>query len=280
MVDDAGAEVAAVYDRTAGSYQRWWAPVIAPAALRLLDLVEPVVAARPGAVVVDVGAGTGTLARAAVARWPRVRAIAVDPSTVMLDVGRAEAARTLDRSARRRLTWAAGVAEHLPLEAASADVVLSSFTFQYLRSRVAAFREARRVLGPGGAVAVVTWLDTGSPFAPWQLLGAVLDEMGIERPATAETGLFRSLPSAAALARRAGFRDVRAVEGTVDYQWTLDALLDCTFDFEERELVDSLDREARARLERLWGERLERLAPADLRYRDPVVYVTGRRPAA
>jgi ubiquinone/menaquinone biosynthesis C-methylase UbiE len=103
-VGPAVSESAALYDRIASSYQRWWSPVIEPAAPRLLDLVSAVVADHPGAVIVDVGAGTGTLARAAVTRWPDVRAIAVDPSTGMIHVGRAEAAKTLDRSARQRLS--------------------------------------------------------------------------------------------------------------------------------------------------------------------------------
>ena len=270
--------VAATYDRAAPDYQRWWAPVIAPAALRLLDLVAPLVAERPGATIVDVGAGTGTLARAAVARWPRVRAIAVDPSPGMLAVGRAVAARSLSRAANRRLGWEAGPAEQLRFEAASVDVVVSSFALQYLPSRVAALREAHRVMVPGGAVAVVTWLSGAASFTPWRLFDEVLRELGVERPPSAETGLFRSLPSAAALARRAGFHDVRAAAGVVDYQWTLDTLVHCTLEFEEREVVDSLDPQSRGRLERLWRRRIASLAPADLRYRDAVAYVSGRRP--
>src|SRR5450759_752607 len=86
------------YDRIAVGYQRWWAPVIAPASLRLLDLVASTVVGRPGAHVVDVGAGTGTLARAAVARWPSIRVTAVEPAPGMLAVGEREAARTLASS--------------------------------------------------------------------------------------------------------------------------------------------------------------------------------------
>ena len=273
------SDTAELYDRTAPEYQRWWAPVIEPAALRLLDLVAGVVADRPGAIIADVGAGTGTLARAAVARWPAVRVIAVDPSTGMLEVGQAEAARTLDRSACRRLSWVTGMAEHLPLADGSVDAVVSSFTLQYLRRRIAALREAHRVVRPAGAIAVVTWLANDWPFAPWRLLRDVLDELHAERPPSEETGLFRSVPAAAALVRRAGFREVRATDGSVDYQWTLDALVRCTLEFEDRELVDSLDKETRSRLERLWRERLGRLADAELRYRDRVAYVSGRRPA-
>lgn len=269
----------ALYDRIAPGYHRWWAPVIEPAALRLLDLVAPVIDIHQRAILVDVGAGTGPLARAAVARWPKVRAIAVDPSGGMLAVGRDEAERTLDRSALRRLSWATGVAERLPVEDGSADVVVSSFVYQYLRGRAAALREAHRILRPGGMVAVVTWLANDWPFTPWQLLRELLEELQIPRPPSAETALFRSLPSAAALARRGGFRAVRATPGLVEYQWTLDALVHCTLESEDPELFESLDDDTRNRLIRGWRERLERLAEGELRYRDLVAYVTGERPA-
>lgn len=272
-------DTAALYDRIAPSYQRWWAPLIEPAALRLLDLIAAVVADRPRPVIVDVGAGTGTLARAAVARWPAVRAIAVDPSTGMLDVGQAEAARTLGLAARRRLSWMPGVAEHLPIADGSADVVLSSFALQYLRSRVAGLREARRATRPGGAIGLGTWMVNGWPFAQLRLFAELVDELGLERPPSAETGPFRSLTSAAALVRRAGFRGVRATAGVVEHQWSRDALVHCGLESEERALVDSLDAATRSRLERLWRERLSRLTDADFRYRDLVAYVTGRRPA-
>jgi ubiquinone/menaquinone biosynthesis C-methylase UbiE len=268
-----------LYDRIAPSYERWWAPVIEPAALRLLDLVAPVIDVHRGAILVDVGAGTGPLARAAVARWPRVQAIAVDPSSGMLGLGRAEAEKTLDRSALRRLGWMTGIAERLPVEDGSADIVVSSFVYQYLRSRVAALREAHRILKPGGVVAVVTWLDNGVPFAPWRLLSQLLDELHIVRPPSAETALFRSLPSAASLFRRAGFRGVHAMSGLVEYQWTLDAFVHCAWENEEPELLDSLDDDTRGRLDRLWRERLGRLTEDDLRYRDLVAYVSGERPA-
>lgn len=268
----------ALYDRIAPGYHRWWAPVIEPAALRLLELVAPRVDSHREAILVDVGAGTGPVARAAVARWPTIRAIAVEPSSGMLDLGRAEAARSLDRSAVGRLSWVTGVAERLPIEDGSADIVLSSFVYQYLRSRIAALREARRILRPGGAIAVVTWLANDLPFAPWRVLRELLDELHIVRPPSAETAMFRSLPSAAALFRRGGFRAVRAASDFVEYQWTLDAFMHCAWESEEPELLDSLDDDTRGRLDRLWRERLGRLTEDELRYRDLVAYVIGERP--
>jgi SAM-dependent methyltransferase len=269
--------VAALYDQVAASYHRWWAPVIAPATLHLLDLVQPAIARQPRATLVDLGAGTGPLARAAVERWPAVRAVALDLSRGMLELGHQEAAHTLPAAARRRLEWVHGVADHLPMADGSVDAVVSSFTLQYLPSRVAALREARRVCRPRGLVAVVTWLVGNWPFAPWQILDSLLEELGIVRPRSSEARTFRSLPSAAALMRRAGFRKVHATAGLVEHQWTIEPLVRCTLEEEERPLFDALDHEAAQRLSALWQGRLKKLSTADLHYRQGVAYVAGER---
>jgi ubiquinone/menaquinone biosynthesis C-methylase UbiE len=270
-----------LYDRVAPGYQRWWAPVIAPAALHLLDLVAPAVVDRRDALIVDVGAGTGTLARAAVSRWPSIRVVAIDPSQGMLATGGREATRTLTSSQARRLDWRTGTAERLPLADRSVDAVVSSFAFQYLPSRSAALREACRVLRPGGMVAVVTWLAADRPFEPWDLYEGVVRDLGLERPESSRstTRPFRSPSSAAALVRRGGFRRVHAFTGIVEKQWSLDAYVATTFEAEDRDFVAALDPRTRARLESLWRERLARLGPAAFHYRDPIVYATGRRPA-
>ncbi len=266
-----------LYDRVAAPYHELWLPVIEPASLRLLDLVAPLIDGRPGARLVDVGTGTGPLAREAVRRWPHVVVHAVDPSSGMRAVGQGEAERTLSRAARGRIRWWEGVAERLPLDDASADAMVSSFVYQYLGNRSAALRDAYRVLRPGGAIAIVTWLANDWSFAPWQLQREVLGELDITPPASMETGLFRSLPSAAALVRRAGFRGVRATAGIVEHQWTLDAFWSCAVS-EDVELRDSLDPGTLEELDRRWRERLERLTNGDLLYRDQIAYVVGRRP--
>lgn len=271
------AQAVALYDRSAEGYQRWWAPVILPAALELLDLVEPIVAQCPEAVLLDLGAGTGPLARGAVVRWPMVRVLAVDPSSGMRAVGEREAAAMLDRSACARISWLAGAADELPVADGEVDVVVSSFTLQYLPNRVAALREAHRVSRPGAMIAVVTWLEDDWSFAPWRELNALLPAYGIQRGPSMEMGIFRSLPAAAALLRRAGFGEVRATEGLVEYQWTVDDLFHCTLESEERLLFESLDEPVRNRLADDWRQRLERLSDAAFLYRDRIAYVTGRR---
>jgi SAM-dependent methyltransferase len=197
----------------------------------------------------------------------------------MLAVGEREAARTLAASEARRLDWRMGAAERLPLADGSADAVVSSFAFQHLRSRSAALREARRVLRPGGMIAVVTWLAADWPFEPWDLYKGVIRELGLERPVTGEIRRpFRSESSAAALVRRAGFRWAHAFPGTVQEQWTLDDYVSTTFESEDWDFIATLDAPTRARFEALWRERLARLKPSAFLYRDPILYLTGRRP--
>lgn len=262
----------ALYGRIGESYQRWWAPVIEPAAIGSLERIEPTVVERPGALILDLGAGTGTLAREAVRRWPAVRTIALDASAAMLDLGRAEASRTLDPPSRRRIAWVTGVAEQLPFEDGSIDVVVSSFAIQYFPSRALALREARRVLRSDGVISVVGWLANDRPFRPWQVLAELMTDLGIESPPSLEPGVFRSLRAAAALFRRAGFREVRTEPGTVEHDWAIEPLVRCSLD-----VSGSVDADASTwdELERRWTARLAELPATELHLVDPVAYVKG-----
>ena len=64
------------------------------------------------------------------------------------------------------------------------------------------------------------------PFEPWSILNALIRELNLERPeAEGAYRTFHSLPSAAALVRRAGFGRVHANPGVVQYQWSPDDFL-------------------------------------------------------
>lgn len=133
------------------------------------------VGARQGDRVLDVGCGTGILARAAADRVGRSgRVVGVDPNGGML---------TVARRLGREITWDTGVAERLPYADDSFDRVVSQFALMFFTDRPAALSEMARVLAPGGSVALATWasLDTTPGYAAMvELLGELFGEQEAE----------------------------------------------------------------------------------------------------
>lgn len=99
--------------------------------------------------VLDVACGTGVLAREAVSRVGSQGVVAgVDPNPGMLVV-----AERLEPA----VLWREGIAESLPYEDESFDVVVSQFGLMFFADRGTAVREMSRVLVPGGRMAVAVW---------------------------------------------------------------------------------------------------------------------------
>ncbi len=133
---------------------------------RLLDAVG----AGQGDRLLDVGCGTGVLAREAVDRVGVLGEVTgVDPNPGMLAV-----ARRLSADA----TWLEGVAERLPVGSASVDVVACQFALMFCTDPVAAAQEMARVLRPGGRLVVATWADIASNAGYDALAGVVRDVAG------------------------------------------------------------------------------------------------------
>jgi SAM-dependent methyltransferase len=118
--------------------------------------------------VVDVGCGTGVLARAAARRaGPDGRVIGIDRNEAMLAVA---------RRAPERVTWRAASAESLPLADDDVDRVVCQFMLMFADDRSQAVHEMARVLAPGGSLALATWagLDTTPGYAE---MVALVDEV-------------------------------------------------------------------------------------------------------
>jgi ubiquinone/menaquinone biosynthesis C-methylase UbiE len=269
------------YHLSARDYARYWAPVLEATSATLLEYVDWYLGGPPSEplTVVDVGTGTGTLAAAALARWPAARVIATDAAVGMLDVAREQVA-----GYGERLEFASGPADRLPLPDGCADIVVSSFVFQLVPDRRAALREGYRLLRPGGLLAYVTWLDRElrEPFRPMEEFDQAVLELGIDEPEEARgekcAGDVVSASAAAAQLRRAGFREVVAREDELDYHWTLETYLEYKLAYDERTLVAALGDEDRSRLDAAARARLSRLAEADFFWHPPIVFVAGRRP--
>lgn len=273
MSDDQGAR----YDRIAEGYARHWAPVIRPAAVRLLDHLGPMPAAGSPHLL-DVGTGTGTLALAALERWPRARVTGIDASSEMASWAEAEADRRLSPARRARFATAVALADRLPFPAGTFDLAMSSFVLQLVPDRSAALAETRRVLRPGAPFGYVTWLrHRGEPDPPDRVFEELLDELGFDPPEPDPPERDPASPRAAAEGvRRAGFRGVRAWADVVEHRWTARAYVDFLEDFAEESLFDELTERERRVLRRRLLARLGELSAAELRLRLPIVYVVGR----
>jgi ubiquinone/menaquinone biosynthesis C-methylase UbiE len=102
--------------------------------------------------ILETAAGTGVLTRALVARLgPDARITATDLNQPMLD----EAAIQLPPD--RRLTWQQADALALPFEDSAFDVVACQFGAMFFPDKVRGYREARRVLKPGGRYFLNVW---------------------------------------------------------------------------------------------------------------------------
>ena len=133
---------------------------------------------QPGHTVLELAAGvadTGLMAAELVA--PDGTAIITDNAEAMLDVARARAEEVGATNVEIR----AMEAEWIDLPTASVDAVLCRWGYMLLADPEAALRETRRVLKPGGRVALAAW--AGPEDNPWiALLGQVLVERGVMEP--------------------------------------------------------------------------------------------------
>jgi ubiquinone/menaquinone biosynthesis C-methylase UbiE len=99
--------------------------------------------------VLDVGCGTGVLARAAADR------VAAEGQVTGLDIN--EGMQAVARRIRPQIDWRQGDATKLPLPDESYDVVMSQFSLMYFPDRIAALKEMMRVLKPGGRLVIAVW---------------------------------------------------------------------------------------------------------------------------
>jgi SAM-dependent methyltransferase len=205
--DDLRAQLQRQWDRSGEGWARRRAEMqerVAPVSQWMVDAISP----QPGQRLLELAAGpgdTGFLAAELVR--PGGTLLCSDFSEPMLDAARARAAEL----GADNVEFAILHAESLSLDTASFDAVLCRWGYMLMADPGAALQETRRVLAPGGTVALAAW--AGPEANPWVALiaGGVREALGAPAPDLDQPGMFHFSPPGRIeeRLRDAGFGSVR-----------------------------------------------------------------------
>jgi ubiquinone/menaquinone biosynthesis C-methylase UbiE len=137
----------------------------------------------PGMRVLDIATGTGPVARCAARRIGTTgRVVATDIAAPMLDVAR----RKPPVEGGAPITYIESPAAPLRVENGAFDLVTCQQSLQFFPDRLAALREMRRALRPGGELAVAVWTQIAENEWFTAIQKALLATLGREAAAVIE----------------------------------------------------------------------------------------------
>jgi demethylmenaquinone methyltransferase/2-methoxy-6-polyprenyl-1,4-benzoquinol methylase len=182
---DHAADVKGLFTRIAERYDLMNRLITGWQDVRWRNEVVQLAGLEPGSRLLDIGTGTGDLARSALRQCPDVRAAAVDFTPAMMQVGQKKG----------NLPFLAADAIALPFPDGIFDAVISGFLMRNVGDRDKVLQEQFRVLKKGGQIVV---LDTTRPvrnlFSPlvWFHMHVIIPVLG--RLITGAEDAYRYLP--------------------------------------------------------------------------------------
>lgn len=183
------------WEGKAQAYAETFALLCAELVAPLLDALD----AAPGARLLDVGTGTGTVAAAALSRGCQV--VAADPELDML----ALAARTAPGAE----LVAAGLPELAPITG-DFDAITANCVVNQLAEPQASVRRLANLLRPGGRLAISTWPATHPLQQLWNDVVAEADAVVPAKESRVSPSFERSLTGLSELVGSSGLRIERA----------------------------------------------------------------------
>lgn len=157
---------------------------------------------KPGETVVDIGSGAGIDCLLAARKvGPNGRVIGIDMTPIMIE----KAKENAKRAGASNIEFRRGEAESMPIEDTTADWIISNCVINLSPDKPQVFKEAFRVLKPGGRLSIT---DIMVENLPWILRRSMNLYTSCVAGAISEARYLQGL-------REAGFSDVQVTERIV-----------------------------------------------------------------
>lgn len=264
MTTEARRSIRTAYGN-AEAFGKHWARELREAGNGLIEKLP----LRDASRVIDVGAGIGV-------NLPTLRAAAPEAFVVAVDLVEPMVAAAPATFARAVMDAAA-----LALADASFDAALMAFMLFHVPEPTHALAEVRRVLRPGGTLAVGTWASDLPDFPASVAWIGLLDEFGAEppEPSVQHHEMMDTPDKLVALLEDAGFDDVDATTRDFEDAMDLDEFLERrTVLGMSRTRFESLSTDVRDRFLARARELLGAMSPQDFVARERAIYAWARRP--
>lgn len=254
------------YDIEARHYARYWAPVLHPAACRMVGELTPATAR----CILDIGAGAGTLLPVLRDKFPEALVVGADRSSGMLAL------------AGRDAPLAVMDALDLGFVTNTFDVAVMSFVLFHLPDAVTGLKEVRRVLHPGGVMCLSTWAEDMESRVV-RIWNEELEASGAPAAETfarlANHDLMDTTTKVTGLLTSAGFESVQAAVYPHTYRMALEDFVGLrTYVGSTAQRLGALDDASRERCVGLARERLAALSGDDFTLRMKIIFASGIAP--